>query len=182
MNILIIPASLRKDSFNKKLARLIHEQVSADSRFKSTLIDLRDYPMPSYDGDLETSEGVDKNASKLAELISKADAIIIATPEYNGGMPGFFKNVIDWTSRMRPIPWAHKPVLLTGASPGGLGAIRSLWHSRQPLEALTCHVYPEMFGLSSAQAAFDAQGKLVEEKNQQRLKKLVDDFLNYLSV
>lgn len=172
MKIFIFGASLRKESLNQKLA------VRAAEVFKSygVQVDLaafRDFEMPVYDGDLEDQSGQPAGARRLAERIRAADALVIATPEYNGGIPGPLKNAIDWVSREDEVPLDGKPVLLLAASPGALGGVRSLWHTRVPLEALGAQVYAEMFGLSKANASLD------DEKTEARLKDLVGGFIPF---
>ncbi len=116
----------------------------------------------------------------MGQKISEADAIILSTPEYNGGMPGSFKNAVDWVSRISPMPWPGKQLLLIGASPGALGAIRRLGHSRVPLESIGVFVFPEMFGLSQAHQAFDEAGTLKDAATLERLNRLLIKFKNYL--
>jgi chromate reductase, NAD(P)H dehydrogenase (quinone) len=106
--------------------------------------------------------------------------VIFSTPEYNGGIPGPFKNAIDWVSRISPMPWAGKKILLLGASPGKLGAVRGLGHSRVPLESIGAFVYPEMFGLPQANSAFDSAGRLNDSATEERLKKLLFKFRDHV--
>ena len=179
--IIMMGMSLRKDSFNKKLV-LNANRILSDrkSGHQIELLSFNDYPMPVYDGDIETQTGIPDTVTKLGQKISEADAIVLSTPEYNGGIPGPFKNATDWVSRIKPMPWPGKKLLLLGASPGGLGAIRSLAHSRVPLESIGVFVFPEMFGLSQAHQAFDESGLLKDPTTQERLKKLLLKFVDYL--
>lgn len=180
MELLVFGGALRSGSFNKKFAHAAH--LSAQKAGAKTIfISLKDFDIPVYDGDEEAAHGIPAGVHKLGEMVKKADGIILSTPEYNGSIPGVLKNVIDWLSRIKPQPLEHKKLLLLAASPGALGGVRSLWHSRQPFEVLGVHVYPEMFGLPKANEAFAADGALVDSKNQERLDKLVSNFIQFLS-
>ena len=179
MKLLIFAGALRADSANKKLARealRLAQEIGAEGEF----IDLKDYPMPLYDGDIETGTGIPQTTKDLGEKVLAADALVIATPEYNASMPAVLKNTIDWLSRLRPMPLNNKPLLLLAASPGALGGIRVLWHARQPLEALNMHVFPGMMGLGDAYNAFDADGRLKDEKNRTRLHDTLTNFLKHV--
>lgn len=177
MKILFFAGALRADSCNKKLVReamrLAENLGSHDLEF----LDLKDYPMPPYDGDIEVATGLPEATVMLGKKIRNADAIVLSTPEYNGSMPGTLKNILDWLSREKPVSLTGKPLLLLGASPGMLGSVRSLWHSRQPLEVLGMHVYPGTQGVPNAYNAFDAQGQLKDEKMRQQLQALLEQFI-----
>lgn len=179
MKVLLFATSLRKKSLNKKFIENARAILSEKSGLEFQKINLEDFDMPVYNEDIETTLGIPDGTLRLCTLIKNADAVIISTPEYNGGIPGVFKNMLDWTSRLKPHPWGKKPLLLIGASPGALGAIRGLLHSRQPLEVLGTYLYPEMFGLQSAGSAFDEKGSLIDPKNKERLKTLIEAFLVY---
>jgi len=177
---LMMGMSLRKDSFNKKLIFNAHNLLSIEkSDHEFELLHFNDYPMPLYDAEIE-AKGMPDTVVKLAQKISEADAIILSTPEYNGGMPGPFKNLFDWISRVKPMPWTGKHVLLLGASPGALGAIRGLAHTRVPLQSEGMFVYPDMFGLPKAHEAFDANDLLKDPKTTQKLGELLLKFRDHL--
>jgi chromate reductase len=179
MNLLIFAGALRVDSCNKKFAReamRLAEEMGVAGEF----IDLNEYPMPPYDGDIETASGLPDSTVSLGKKILAADALIISTPEYNGSIPGVLKNVVDWLSREKTVSLAGKHLLLLAASPGALGGTRSLWHTRQPFEVLGVHVYPGMMGLPNAYSAFDEQGRLKDEKTMQRLQSTVDQFIKHV--
>ncbi len=180
--ILLMATSLRKESFNKKLIENANRILNVEkSNHSFEVIQFNDYPLPVYDGDLETQSGLPENVKKLAQKISEFDAVIFSTPEYNGSIPGPFKNAIDWLSRVKPASsLSDKHTLLLAASPGALGGVRGLWHSRVPLEASGMHVFPEMFGLSAAHNAFDEKGTLKDAATEERLKKLLFKFCDFI--
>lgn len=179
MKILFFAGSLRKDSSNKKFVREAM-RLAANANMEMEYIDLKEYPMPPYDGDIETGSGIPASTQALGKKISEADALIIATPEYNGSIPGILKNVLDWLSREKPVSLAGKHLLLLAASPGALGGVRSLWHTRVPFEVLGVHVFPDMMGLPDAYNSFDEKGNLKDEKTAIKLQSLLDKFANHI--
>lgn len=176
MKALFFAASFRRGSWNKKLIRRAHALAAEIPGIETTLREFNDFNGPLYDGDLEALSGVPAGPMELVTALNAVDHVVISTPEYNGSIPGTLKNIIDWTSRVTPVPWESKKVLLLAASPGALGGVRSLWHSRQPLEVLKAFVYPEMFGLQRADKAFDDDGNFIDPANQARVKKLLEAF------
>lgn len=178
MRFLSFAGSLRTESTNKKLAREAIRLLGAPSLASAEFVDLRDYPMPIYDGDQERNDGIPDAVRRLAAHIAEAGALIVSTPEYNGGISSVLKNTIDWLSRVKPAPLAGKHLLLLSASPGGWGGIRGLWHSRVPFEALGVHVFPEMMSLPNAGSAFDELGHLRSDRAQQ-LQNLVGAFAGH---
>src|SRR5271165_4763264 len=99
--ILAFAGSLRKDSFNKKLVQ-IAVQGARSAGATVTYIDLKDYPLPIYDGDLEAASGIPENGLKLKKLFAEHDGLMIAAPEYNSSISAVLKNTIDWVSRQLP--------------------------------------------------------------------------------
>jgi len=177
MKILAFAGSLRRDSYNKKFAREAVRLSAAQGEARAEFVDLRDYPMPLYDGDRER-EGIPDSVVALGTRISEADALIIATPEYNGSISSVLKNTVDWLSRIKPVPLAGKHLLLLGASPGGWGGVRGLCHSRVPFEALGVHVFPQMMSLPGAASAFDEHGRL-NEANAHQLVTILTAFAGH---
>lgn len=128
--ILIFSGSNSSQSINTKLAGYIQSQVAAE---KISGIDLRDYPLPIYAHDIENGEGVPENAQKLKAVFDAHDAFIITLPEHNTSLSAFFKNTIDWLSRVEMGFFADKPILLFGTSPGPGGARNVLAHAEKVL-------------------------------------------------
>lgn len=181
MKILFFAGALRKESLNKKFVKEAKRLIDEKGGHTTEFLDLADYPMPVYDGDIEASSGVPETAKKLGAKIKEADALIISSPEYNGAIASSFKNVIDWLSRDKPVSLEYKPLLLLAASPGALGGVRGLWHTRVPLEVVKAHVFPDMQGLPSADKAFGADGKLTDEKTVKRLSTLTQQFIDHVA-
>lgn len=178
MKLLLIPGSLRRDSLNRKLAGNIESMLKTRGH-QTEIVDLQRLNFPVYDGDIE-AQGIPENVKKLGDQIMSAEALILVTPEYNGGIASPVKNMVDWISRMKPIPLAKKQLLILAASPGALGGVRGLWHTRVPFEVVGVHVYPEMFGLSKAHEAFDDESRLKDEKSKVAIEKLLDGFISYV--
>lgn len=178
MKFLAFSLSLRKDSCNRKLIKII-ETLAKDDKVNLETLDLLNFEMPAYNQDLQDQQGFPATAEKFKEQLSNTQGLIIATPEYNYSYPGSFKNTFDWISRFRPIPWQGKPVLLLSASPALAGGERALWPLRVPFEGCGAIVYPGMFSLPLAYQAFNEQGLLIEEKVFNRLKDLFKSFVDF---
>ena len=176
MKIFAFAASLRKDSFNKKLIRVAAD-VAQKNGAAVDLAEFNDFEMPLYNGDVETTSGIPVGALAMKKRIENADALIISSPEYNFSVPGTIKNAIDWLSRIKPVPLQGKSALLMSASPSMIGGNRGLWNLRIPLEALSVFVYPDMFSLALAHQAFDEKENLKDPKMLERLEKMVQAFL-----
>ena len=131
--ILAFAGSARKDSVNKKMIAAVARMAEAQGA-EVTLIDLADYELPLYHGDVEAAQ-FPENAVKLKALFRAHDALLVASPEYNSSITPLLKNTIDWVSRPAPgdegpSPYPGKTVALMGASPGALGGLRALNHVR----------------------------------------------------
>ena len=174
--ILAFAGSLQKDSLNKKTV-LIAAEGARKADAEVTFIDLKEFPVPMYDGDLETENGLPEHAIRLQELMLANDGFLIASPEYNSGISGTFKNYIDWTSRGRGelkagACYDGKFASIMSASPGGLGGIRALPNVRTILASMGVHVLAEDFALGKAHEAFDDDGNAKAEFVQNALEKL----------
>lgn len=159
--ILALSGSIRRDAWNRKLIQVAAEAARAAGG-NVTLLDLADYPLPLYNGDLEDREGLPDNARRLKALFKEHDAFLIASPEYNSSIPPLLKNTIDWVSREWQgesglVPYQGKVAAIMAASPGSLGGMRMLPHLRQVLNALGVLVLPAQFSLAHADQAFDPE-------------------------
>lgn len=174
--ILVFAGSARSGSLNKKLARVAAAAVRAAGA-EATLIDLADYPMPLYDGDLEARDGVPASARKLKDLFIAHHGLLIVSPENNASVSALLKNTLDWISRQDGvesglIPYKGKVAALAGACPGALGAMRGLTHLRAILQTLTVLVLSEQVALGRAHEAFNEDGSLKDSKQQAALAAL----------
>jgi len=174
--ILVFAGSARSGSLNKKLARVAAAAVRAAGA-EATLIDLADYPMPLYDGDLEAREGVPGSARRLKDLFIAHQGLLIVSPENNASVSALLKNTLDWISRQDGsesglIPYRGKVAALAGACPGALGALRGLTHLRAILQTLSVLVLSEQVALGRAHEAFNDDGSLKDAKQQAALAAL----------
>lgn len=174
--ILAFAGSTRTDSFNKKLVRIAADGAK-DTGSDVTIIDLRDYKMPLYDGDLEQQDGLPQNAHKLKDLMMAHQGFLISAPEYNSSISGVLKNTIDWTSRQSqgedPLAcFKGKVAAIMSASPGGLGGLRGLVHVRAILENMNVLVIPEQIAISKAHEVFNTDGTLKDKKQEEQVKKI----------
>ena len=177
--ILAFAGALRAASWNKKLIR-IGTALARDAGAEVTLIDLRDYAMPIYDGDIEAAEGLVPKARELKNLMLAHDALLLSCPEYNSSITAVLKNTIDWVSRPRPDePSAFKGKVagLLAASPGNLGGVRGLFTVRQVLATLGVLVVPTQFALNQAASAFTEEGELKDERQRESVRAVVSDLL-----
>lgn len=182
--ILVFAGSAREASFNKRLAQLMASRIDALGG-QATFIDLRDYPMPLYDGDLEDGEGLPENARRLKQLFMEHQGLAIASPEYNGFITPLLKNTIDWVSRPDGdtgglVPYENKIAAIVGASPGGLGGLRALPLVRQLLSNVGVTVLPNQLAVGGAAQAFDDQGQLVDEGQAKTLDTICQRLIDTL--
>ena len=174
--ILAFAGSARKDSLNKKLVSFAVEKAGEHGA-EVTLIDLRDFEMPLYNGDFESDQGVPENATRLFELLKEHKGLLLACPEYNGSITAVFKNTIDWVSRPHHgesglTAFRGKTAALLSASPGGYGGMRGLVHVRSILTGIGVLVLPSQVAVPNAHEIFDASGMLTDEKIAKRVDAL----------
>ena len=184
--ILAFGGSLRRDSFNQKLAAIAAEGARAAGA-EVTLIALRDFPLPVFDQDFEAAEGLPEAAKKLKQLFREHHGLLIASPEYNSGITGALKNAIDWVSRAESddepplVAFSGKTAILCAASPGALGGLRGLVQVRAILGNIGVTVLPDQVAVSKAHEAFREDGSLVNEKQAAKVKGLGAQLARHLA-
>jgi NAD(P)H-dependent FMN reductase len=174
--ILAFAGSTRRESWNKKLIR-VAAKGAEDAGAAVTLVDLADFPMPMYDGDLEVQKGIPEKGREFKKLLREHHGFLMSCPEYNSSVSGVLKNAIDWASRRegdeKPLEcFRGKLVCLMSASPGRLGGLRGLVHVRAILGNIGCIVLPNQVAVPSANEAFDADGGLRDESRREQVEKL----------
>ena len=172
IKLLAFAGSTRSESFNKKLVQLA-ATGARDSGAEVTVIDLSQYPMPLYDGDLEKESGLPERALAFKQLLIEHHGFLIASPEYNSSISGVLKNAIDWASRPSApkepslIAFKGKTIALMSASPGALGGLRGLLQLRTTLSTIGTIILPDQVTIPSAHEAFDEDGNLKAPEKQQ---------------
>lgn len=177
---LALAGSLRKDSYNRQLAAAA-AQMAREAGAEVIEVDLREYPLPLFDEDIEAA-GVPEQASALKALFASADGLLIASPEYNGSLTAPLKNLIDWVSRpddefARGDVFRGHRAALFATSPGGLGGMRGLNHLRDILQSMGIWIAPTMLAVPSAMTTF-SDGKMVNEHSASQLRTLVQQTLD----
>lgn len=178
MKLLFLAGSTRQHSLNKQLAREAC-RIASELGAENTFIDLKDFAMPLFDGDLEQKSGLPDTAIQLKQLFAEHQGIFIASPEYNSAYSGVLKNAIDWISRPhyenepRLSAFAGKVFAISATSPGALGGIRGLVPLRMLLGNLSALVIPEQLALGQGGKAFDDEGTLVNEASRKTLTNIV---------
>lgn len=172
--ILGLSGSLRSASFNTSLLRAAVDLVPAGVTMEAETI----AGVPLYDGDLEAREGLPARVRHLQARLAAADGLLLVTPEYNNGIPGVFKNVIDWMSRGEGARgFVGKPVAVTGASPGNFGTAHAQSHWLPVLRTLKTRSWHEgRLMVSGAGKLFDQDGNLTDDATRARLAEFVAGF------
>jgi chromate reductase, NAD(P)H dehydrogenase (quinone) len=184
LKILVIPGSLRTGSLNAKLAAAAAYQFT-QAGADVTRISLADFPLPIYDGDLQSKSGVPKNAINLKRLIGAHHGVLIVTPEYNSSVPALVKNTIDWVSRVqdphetRGQVFRERAFAIAAASENRLGGTRSLGALRLILSACHAIVIPNQLALSFASDAYDDMDRLKHPADIDALGALVRQLIEF---
>lgn len=180
--ILMFAGSARKASTNKQLAALA-ACTAKEAGVDVTLIDLADFDMPIYNGDIEADTGLPENAKRLKQLFVEHDGFFIASPEYNSSIPALLKNALDWISRPHtknePSLWAFqgKVAAIGSVAPGALGGLRGLVPLRMMLGNIGVTVVPSQVAVSDGFNAFDKDGALVAERQAGMLKTTISQLV-----
>jgi NAD(P)H-dependent FMN reductase len=183
LKILVIPGSLRTGSHNARLAAAAAYQF-AQAGAEVTRISLSDFPLPIYDGDLQSKSGVPKHAINLKRMMSAHHGVLIVTPEYNSSVPPLVKNAIDWVSRVQDTHetryqvFRGRPFAIAAASESRLGGTRCLAALRLVLSACQATVIPNQLALSFAGEAYDDMDRLKHPADIEALGALVRQLID----
>lgn len=175
VNIVGFAGSLRRGSYNKAALRAAGELLPDSASLE--IIDLT--PIPFFNEDVE-AEGIPPAVAAFKEKIASADALLIATPEYNFSVPPVLKNALDWASRGNDSPLNGKPLAIISASPGMFGGARAQYHLRQVCVSVNLLPLnkPEVF-IMSAHTKFDEQGNLIDDHSRNSIAKLLQALVNW---
>jgi chromate reductase, NAD(P)H dehydrogenase (quinone) len=174
---LVFSASLREGSLNTRLAALAATCIDANGG-QVDKASMAEFDCPSYNADVQDRDGFPAGARELRLRLEHCDGFVISSPEYNASMPGALKNTIDWVSRFKPQPFNERYGLLLSASPSMVGGNRGLWALRVPFEHLGARIYPDMFSLAQAHDAFAADGRIADERLQERFDANIVNFMD----
>ena len=177
--ILFLAGSSRTASTNKTVAKKARD-IASKHDVEATFIDLKDFDMPIYNGDIEEATGLPENAIKLKELFIAHDAIFIASPEYNSGYTPLLKNSLDWISRPHqeneaPLSaFANKTAALVSIAPGGYGGLRGLVQLRMLLGNIMVTVIPQQLAIPFSSKVLDEKGNFIDETQVKALTGIVE--------
>ena len=179
--ILGISGSLRAKSFNTALLRAAQAAAGPNVRFDVATL----HGIPLYDGDAEQRDGLPAAASELKERVVASDGVLLCTPEYNNGIPGVFKNAIDWLSRPSDDiarVFGDRPFAVIGASPGGFGTILAQNAWLPVLRTLKVRYWSGgRLQVSRAHTLMDADGELADEATRRQLGEFVQGFARFIA-
>ena len=180
MRLLFFAGSIREGSFNRKLASLAHH-IAAANGIEAVLAELKDYPMPLYNGDLEAKEGPPEQARAFKARLSEYQGVFIASTQYNYKVTPLHQKTLDWVTRVREKGetglevFRSRVFAISGASPGYYGTMRGLLHLRQILEiGMGATVIPQQIAVPRAMDAFEQDGSLKDKAQQTLCKRVVE--------
>src|SRR5881409_366102 len=174
MHVLALSGSLRRDSYNTKLLHAAARLLPAGAELE--LWDrLKEVPPYDEDDDVEPAPAA---VAALRAAIAGADALLVATPEYNSSIPGQLKNALDWVSRpLATNPLRNKPVAVVGASTGAFGAVWAQAELRKVLAAIGARVVDGEVAVGHAPTRFDEDGRLEDESLEEQLRETIEALL-----
>lgn len=177
MKFLVFAASHRNDSFNRKLVEIAATHLSA----RGDTVDHAQYhelDLPLYN-DESASAILPAEVDMIGRRFAKADGVVISSPEYNWSYPGSLKNLVDWLSRLSPLPTNGRTVFLMSASTSMRGGILGLSHLETPLRAIQMIPFPRVFLLASATEAFASESRLADSGKQETLRAMLDEYRTF---
>ncbi|MEM7244559.1 MAG: NAD(P)H-dependent oxidoreductase [Acidobacteriota bacterium] len=174
--VLALSGSSRRESLNTRLVTNAARGVEA-AGVSCTVLDWSEFSLPLYDGDLEAESGMPEDAARLQQLFIEHQGLLIASPEHNSSYTALFKNLVDWISRSPEgepplVALKGKTAAVMAASPGALGGLRGLVPLRMLLGNLGVTVLPDQITVRQAMKAFDAEGRLVDDTQRERVEGL----------
>jgi len=180
ITIVGIGGSLRKASWNRALVRAFAALAPENVTVEEATIE----GIPLYDGDLEAASGIPPAVTALQDRIAAADGLLLASPEYNAGMPGVFENALDWLTRPPGAAgrvFSGKPTALTGATPGTAGTISAQAEWLPVLRAMGVNLWmgPRLY-VSGVNKLFDDEGQLIDEVMRKRASDFIAGFAGYI--
>lgn len=178
--ISLIGGSLRSDSFNLKLLLWIEKELVSRG-LKTESFFGNDLRCEWYESSFENSNYKPESILRMYEAIVTSNGVIFVSPEYNAGIPGFIKNVIDWLSRCKPNPFSEKVVLLASSSSGQLAGTRGLTQLRQNLNLLEAIVLPVQITIANNTINQSESGEPTSELALKNAKKAIDVFLRWIN-
>jgi NAD(P)H-dependent FMN reductase len=177
MKLIALSGSLRKNSFNTRLARAMADGAPAGTEIEVATL----HGIPLYNGDDEEATGIPEAVESLRTRIKSSDGLILVTPEYNAGMPGVFKNALDWLTRpgeeLKPT-FGGRATALAGATPGAWGTAFSQAGSLISLRQLGVFLFPDYLRVSRAGDRFDEKGA-PDEKLADQITKWLEGFAGF---
>lgn len=184
IKILAFDGSGRKDSINRNVLNHVIEQVKADGNAQITQINLHDYDLPLYNGDLESEHGIPDKVKELKELFQSHDAFLIATPEYNGSFSPLLKNALDWVSRPVEgspylIEFSGKTAGLITAAAGKLGGMRGIYQLNTVLFGVGVTVLPNIVSIAFYDDAIDDNKKLKKDADKNAVTTLAKNIVKF---
>jgi len=184
MKIILLPGSRRQDSINVRLLMCVEKKLQTLG-IETDLVGSSDLQSPIYDGDCEAKVGVPDSIKDLNRRMLAANALIVASPEYNGFFSPLLKNTLDWMSRSQDdqpgaAVFRDKAALALAASPGPMAAARALPHIRTQLSNLGLNVYRSQLGVGRAGTVLSDNGDMLDGKMDQQLNELVQNFTEFV--